>query len=119
MRHILCEPDIDVPRDRRRFGAGCINIRDPILSVVNLIDVFLVVIAALLVAIAQNPANPFTHDDVTIIPNPGKPDMEIVSRQGEKVVRYQPAGQRASGLGRWHQGWRSLSDEGRVDGVCA
>lgn len=40
---------------------------DPILSVVSLIDVFLVVIAALLVAIAQNPANPFTHDDVTII----------------------------------------------------
>ncbi|AGW92460.1 hypothetical protein N234_20755 [Ralstonia pickettii DTP0602] len=29
---------------------------------------FLVVIAALLVAIAQNPANPFTHDDLTSSP---------------------------------------------------
>jgi hypothetical protein len=72
---------------------------DPILSVVNLIDVFLVVIAALLVAIAQNPANPFSHDDVTIITNPGKPNMEIVSRQGEKVVRYQASGQAGSGDG--------------------
>lgn len=59
---------------------------DPILSVVNLIDVFLVVIAALLVAIAQNPMNPFTHADVTIITNPGKPDMEIVSKQVEKEI---------------------------------
>lgn len=72
---------------------------DPILSVVNLIDVFLVVIAALLVTIAQNPLNPFTHDDVTIITNPGKPNMEIVSRQGEKIVRYQASGQMGSGDG--------------------
>lgn len=72
---------------------------DPILSVVNLIDVFLVVIAALLVTIAQNPLNPFTHNDVTIITNPGKPNMEIVSRHGEKIVRYQANGQMGSGDG--------------------
>jgi len=72
---------------------------DPILSVVNLIDVFLVVIAALLVAIGQNPANPFTPDDVTVITNPGKPNMEIVLRQGERVVRYQASGQVGSGDG--------------------
>lgn len=72
---------------------------DPILSVVNLIDVFLVVIAALLVTIAQNPLNPFTHNDVTIITNPGKPNMEIVSRHGEKIVRYQANGQTGSGDG--------------------
>ena len=72
---------------------------DPILSVVNLIDVFLVVIAALLVAIAQNPMNPLTHADVTVITNPGKPNMEIVSKQGEKVVRYQASGQVGSGDG--------------------
>lgn len=72
---------------------------DPILSVVNLIDVFLVVIAALLVAIARHPLNPFTHDDVTVITHPGKPNMEIVSRQGEKIVRYQANGQLGSGDG--------------------
>lgn len=72
---------------------------DPILSVVNLIDVFLVVIAALLIAIARNPMNPFTHEDVTVITRPGQPDMEIVSRQGQKIVRYQGTGQPGSGDG--------------------
>ena len=34
---------------------------DPILSVVNLIDIFLVIIAALLITVAQNPVlNPFS-----------------------------------------------------------
>lgn len=72
---------------------------DPILSVVNLIDVFLVVIAALLVAVAQNPMNPFTAANVTVITNPGQPNMEIVSKQGEKVVRYQANGQVGAGDG--------------------
>ncbi|WP_423195284.1 MULTISPECIES: DUF2149 domain-containing protein [unclassified Cupriavidus] len=72
---------------------------DPILSVVNLIDVFLVIIAALLVAIARNPMNPFTHDDVTVITRPGQPDMEIVTRQGQKIVRYQGSAQQGSGEG--------------------
>ena len=35
---------------------------DPILSVVNLIDVFLVVIAALLLAVANSSVNPFSSE---------------------------------------------------------
>ena len=35
---------------------------DPILSVVNLIDVFLVVIAALLLAVANSSVNPFSTE---------------------------------------------------------
>ena len=47
---------------------------DPILSVVNLIDIFLVIIAALLITVAQNPLiNPFNQQDVTVITDPGKP----------------------------------------------
>lgn len=42
---------------------------DPLLSVVNLIDVFLVIIAALLLAVASSPINPFTAQNVTIIKN--------------------------------------------------
>lgn len=61
---------------------------DPILSVVNLIDVFLVVIAALLLAVAANPMNPFSQDRVTVIKNPGEPDMEIVIKDGQKLERY-------------------------------
>ncbi len=74
---------------------------DPILSVVNLIDIFLVVIAALLITVAQNPMlNPFASKrDVTVITDPGKPTMEIVVKQGEKVERYKASGAIGSGDG--------------------
>jgi len=72
---------------------------DPILSVVNLIDVFLVIIAALLLAVAENPLNPFTHDRVTMIKNPGEPDMEIVVKDGEKLDRYKASESIGAGSG--------------------
>jgi hypothetical protein len=72
---------------------------DPILSVVNLIDVFLVVIAALMLAIANNPLNPFTSDKLTLIRNAGQPDMEIITRDGTKIERFRGAGVVGSGKG--------------------
>ncbi len=73
---------------------------DPILSVVNLIDVFLVVIAALLIVVAQNPIlDPFSKKDVTVIVNAGKPDMEIVVKKGVKIEKYQSTGEIGQGDG--------------------
>ncbi len=72
---------------------------DPILSVVNLIDVFLVIIAALLLAVANNPMNPFSQDDVTVIRNPGQPDMEVVIKDGQKIERYKASGRIGEGEG--------------------
>ena len=72
---------------------------DPILSVVNLIDVFLVVIAALLLAVASSPANPFSADTMTIIKNPGQPDMEMIVKEGQKLERYQSSGAIGEGQG--------------------
>ncbi|HYH38808.1 MAG TPA: DUF2149 domain-containing protein [Azospirillum sp.] len=72
---------------------------DPILSVVNLIDVFLVIIAALLLAAANNPMNPFSADKVTMIKNPGQPNMEIVVKDGEKLERYKSSGSVGQGEG--------------------
>lgn len=72
---------------------------DPILSVVNLIDVFLVIIAALLLAVANNPMNPFSKDSVTMIKNPGQPTMEVVIKDGQKVQRYQASGSIGEGQG--------------------
>ena len=72
---------------------------DPVLSVVNLIDVFLVIIAALLLAIANNPMNPFTQEDVTIIKNPGKPTMEMIVKKGEVIEHYQASGEIGTGEG--------------------
>jgi len=73
---------------------------DPILSVVNLIDIFLVIIAALLITVAQNPLiNPFSKHDVTVITDAGKPSMEMVVKKGEKVERYRASGSIGSGDG--------------------
>lgn len=73
---------------------------DPILSVVNLIDIFLVIIAALLITIARNPLmNPFSKQDVTVITDAGKPTMEVVIKKGEKVEHYKSSGAIGSGDG--------------------
>jgi len=50
--------------------------------------VFLVLIATLLIIIVKNPLNPFSHEDVTIVTNPGKANMEMVIKKGEKIERY-------------------------------
>ncbi|WP_072681321.1 DUF2149 domain-containing protein [Arcobacter sp. LA11] len=72
---------------------------NPILSAVNLVDVFLVIIAALLITIAQNPLNPFNSDDVTVIKNPGKKNMEVVIKKGEKIDKYKSEGKIGEGEG--------------------
>lgn len=62
---------------------------DPVLSLVNLIDVFLVIIAALLLAVGQHPLRPFAQDeDYTLIRHPGQADMEIITRKGQKLEHY-------------------------------
>lgn len=73
---------------------------DPILSVVNIIDIFLVIIAALLITVAKNPLmNPFAKQDVTVITDPGKPSMEMIVKKGEKIERYKANGNIGSGDG--------------------
>lgn len=73
---------------------------DPILSVVNLIDIFLVIIAALLITVAQNPLlDAFTRRDVTVITDPGKPTMEMLVKKGEKIEKYKASGQIGQGEG--------------------
>lgn len=72
---------------------------NPMLSAVNLIDVFLVIIAALLIAIAQNPLNPFSSEDVTVIKNPGKKNMEVIIKKGKEITKYKSEGKIGEGQG--------------------
>lgn len=72
---------------------------NPILSTVNLVDVFLVVIAALLIAIAQNPLNPMSSDDVTVIKNEGKENMEVIVKKGNEIKHYKSSGDIGGGQG--------------------
>ncbi|WP_292978446.1 DUF2149 domain-containing protein [Nitrosomonas sp.] len=76
------------------------NDDDPILSVVNLIDIFLVIIAALLITIVQNPLiNPFSQKDVTVIVDVGKPGMEMIIKKGETIEHYKASGEIGTGDG--------------------
>ena len=72
---------------------------NPILSTVNLIDVFLVIIAALLISIAQNPLNPFSNDHVTVVKNAGKKNMEVIVKKGKEMITYKSEGNIANGDG--------------------
>jgi hypothetical protein len=73
---------------------------DPMLSAVNLVDVFLVLVVALLTAVAaQSSRQPQTDEHVTIIRNAGSPDMEVIVRENGKEVRFKGAGQAGAGQG--------------------
>lgn len=63
---------------------------DPLGFLVNLFDVALVFALALMIALVSNlkMADLLTSRDFTIVKNPGKADMEIVTREGGKVSRY-------------------------------
>ena len=72
---------------------------DPLLSVVNLIDLFLVVIAVLMIVIIRNPLNPFSQDKVTVVENPGTPEMRITIKDGQELTRYDSTGEIGEGKG--------------------
>ncbi len=75
---------------------------DPMLSAVNLVDVFLVLVVALLTAVAlqqQKEANLNQNNSVTIIKKPGEPDMEIVVRENGREIRYKGNGGSSEGQG--------------------
>lgn len=72
---------------------------DPILSLVNLIDVFLVIIAALLLSVSGMPMNSFSQDKLTIIRNAGQADMEVLIKDGNKIEHFKSTGGRGAGQG--------------------
>lgn len=72
---------------------------DPILSVVNIVDVFLVIIAVLLIAVMENPLNPFMTQDAVVITNPGKPQMEMIVKKGKELKKYKSTGKIGEGEG--------------------
>jgi len=72
---------------------------DPILSVVNLVDLFLVIIGILLMVIVQNPLNPFSQNNVTVIENPGEDNMRILIKNGEELTRYEANAEMGEGQG--------------------
>ena len=66
---------------------------DPMSTVANLFDVAMVFAVALMVALVArfNMTEIFTKDDFTMVKNPGKADMEIITREGNQIKRYTPS----------------------------
>ncbi len=86
---------------------------DPILSVVNLIDLFLVVIGILMILIVTNPLNPFAAQKVTVVENPGEADMRITIKDGKELTRYEASKQVGEGQG-VRAGTTYRLDDGRM-----
>ncbi len=80
-------------RQRRRQNAFKDDEGDPLSVVVNLFDVAMVFAVALMVAMVMNlnMTEVFTKEDFTIVKNPGKENMEIISKEGNKINRYRPS----------------------------
>ena len=66
---------------------------DPLSVIVNLFDVAMVFAVALMVAMVMhmNMTEVFTREDYTIVKNPGKDNMEIITREGNRINRYTPS----------------------------
>ncbi|MDR1718318.1 MAG: DUF2149 domain-containing protein [Prevotella sp.] len=71
---------------------------DPLSVIVNLFDVAMVFAVALMVAMVMhmNMTEVFTQEDYTIVKNPGKDNMEIITKEGNKINRYTPSQDQSS-----------------------
>ena len=72
---------------------------DPLSVVVNLFDVAMVFAVALMVAMVMhlNMTEVFTQEDYTIVKNPGKDNMEIITKEGNKINKYTPSEEQSAG----------------------
>lgn len=86
---------------------------DPMLSVVNLIDLFLVIIVMLMVLIAQNPLKPFSAQQMVVVENPGAADMRITIKDGRALTHYESSGEMGEGQGA-RAGITYRLDDGRM-----
>ena len=75
---------------------------DPMSVVSNLFDVAMVFFFFLMVALVSryNMTEMFSREDFTMVKNPGKENMEIITKEGEKINRYTPSEDQNSQTGK-------------------
>lgn len=66
---------------------------DPVAMLSNLFDVAMVFAVALMVALVTkfNMTEIFSQEDYTMVKNPGKENMEIITKEGQEIKRYTPS----------------------------
>lgn len=85
-RLLLSRPSLDEEDD------------DPLSVVVNLFDVSMVFAVSLMVALVMNMnmTEYFSDEDFTIVKNPGKDTMEIITKEGRRIRKYTPSEESSS-----------------------
>jgi len=86
-------------RYRKFLGMGD---EDPLGGVANLFDVAMVFAVALILALfnaLRVPELLTSPDEVTLVKNPGKPDMEIITKKGIQIETYRMTPEEAQGQG--------------------
>lgn len=75
---------------------------DPMSVVSNLFDVAMVFAVALMVALVSrfNMTEMFSQEDFTMVKNPGKDNMEIITKEGQTINRYTPSEEQSSSDGK-------------------
>ena len=66
---------------------------DPMGTVANLFDVAMVFAVALMVALVSrfNMTEMFSKEDFTMVKNPGKENMKIITKEGQEIKKYTPS----------------------------
>ncbi len=77
---------------------------DPLGGVVNLFDASMVLVVALILALAGSAGLAevvarMSPQDITIVTNPGQPDMEMIVKKGRRIERLRSSGERGQGRG--------------------
>lgn len=77
---------------------------DPLGGVVNLFDASMVLVVALLLALAGSAslaevAARMSTRDITIVTDPGGPDMEMIVKRGKRIERLRSSDERGAGRG--------------------
>lgn len=75
---------------------------DPLSGMANLFDLAMVFAVALMVAMVSffKMTDFLTKENVTIIKNPGKKNMEIIIKKGKKIEKYKSSGKKGKGRGK-------------------
>lgn len=78
---------------RRRRILNATEDHDPVAMLSNLFDVAMVFAVALMVALVTkfNMTEIFSQEDYTMVKNPGKENMEIITKEGQTITKYKPS----------------------------
>lgn len=80
-------------KNKRRSLLPDADSGDMMSTVANLFDVAMVFAVALMVALVSryNMTEMFSQEDFTMVKNPGKENMEIITKEGQKINKYTPS----------------------------